>query len=32
MDCVFLQKREPTNTPVTSVEGLIRANGVEVST
>ncbi|KAG9945636.1 alcohol oxidase, partial [Aureobasidium melanogenum] len=29
MDCVFLQKREPTNTPVTSVEGLIRANGVE---
>ncbi|KAH0270777.1 alcohol oxidase, partial [Aureobasidium melanogenum] len=26
---IFLQKREPTNTPVISVGGLIRANGVE---
>ncbi|KAG9841133.1 alcohol oxidase, partial [Aureobasidium melanogenum] len=29
VDRIFLQKREPTNTPVTSVGGLIRANGVE---
>lgn len=28
---IFPQKREPTNTPVTSVGGLIRAVGVEVS-
>lgn len=31
MSRIFLQKREPMNTPVTSVGGLIRANGVEVS-
>ncbi|KAH0010589.1 alcohol oxidase, partial [Aureobasidium melanogenum] len=29
MDRIFLQKREPTNTPGTSVGGLIRANGIE---
>lgn len=29
---VYKQKREPTNTPMTSVSALLRANGVEVST
>ncbi|KAG9686578.1 alcohol oxidase, partial [Aureobasidium melanogenum] len=31
MDRILLQEREPTNTPATSVGGLIRANGVEFS-
>jgi hypothetical protein len=28
----YTQKREPTNTPMTSVPGPLKANGVEVST
>jgi hypothetical protein len=28
----YLSKREPTNTPITAVPGLLKVNGVEVST